>query len=118
RLDKLPVRPEWMLNQYGALFGSFVADGVDLSLQQPAGGGHDPSANLDGSEFVRAALLERLDFHFQIQRVGNEPFLLRLQIFDPRVAGIDSAVEDRDWTLHQVQGRGVLKPQAVQRELA
>ena len=58
-----------------------------------------------------------LDLGAEVDGVGEQPFLVGLQVEDAGVAGVAAALEDGDRPLHQVQAGGVLELQAEQREL-
>ncbi len=55
------------------------------------------------------------DFRIQIDGVAQQPLRARRQVFNLRIAGVGTGVEDRDRALHQVQLGRVREPQAVER---
>ena len=58
---------------------------------------------------VRLSLGDRFDLGAQVDGVGDQAFLLGLQVEDAGVAGVVAALEDGDRALHQVQAGGVLE---------
>src|SRR6266566_7775761 len=107
-----------MLEEHSALLGGFIANGIDLGLEQAMSNGDNTFSDVNRSDLVSATLLRGLDLHFQIQRVRNQTLLFWLQVFDSRITGISGPVENRDRALHEVQPRRVGQSEAVERKLA
>ena len=66
---------------------------------------------------VARVVHHRIDFRAQIHGVGDQAFLVGLQVEDAGIAGVGGAFEDGDGALHQVQAGGVLELETEQREL-
>src|SRR5262245_9579879 len=58
---------------------------------------------------ARRILARRLDLAAEVDGVGEQSVLVRLQVGDAGVAGVDASVKYCDWPLHQADAGRVLE---------
>ena len=106
-----------VFDQQRAIGVAAVADVVDLLFADQRFGRDDALDRFDLGDARRVVAV--LDAHFgaEVDGVADEPFFVRLQVEDARVAGVGRAFEHGDRALRQVHARRVLELQAEQRVL-
>jgi hypothetical protein len=106
-----------VLDQHGAVLRVAVLHRVGLPLAQLGGGVEHALDGLDVGQPAAVGGGPRIHFSPEIDRVGEQALLVGLQVGDAGVAGVGAALEDGDRPLQQAQPRGILQPQAQEREL-